>query len=109
MVRSIAGGRFDVGVIERIVERAGGIPLYVEELTKSLIESGSDSATVHIPTTLQASLLARLDRLGEAKQIAQVGAVIGREFSHDLLAAVAGPGPSRLPPTHHPLLCPGVV
>src|SRR5262249_58059457 len=51
---------------------------------------------MHIPATLQASLLARLDRLGEAKQIAQVGAVIGREFSHDLLAAVAGPDAGRL-------------
>ena len=89
MVRTIAGGRFDVGIIEKIVERAGGIPLYVEELTKSLLESGSDSGTIHIPTTLQASLLGRLDRLGEAKQIAQVGAVIGREFRHDLLEAVA--------------------
>jgi class 3 adenylate cyclase/tetratricopeptide (TPR) repeat protein len=96
MVRTIAGGRFDVRIIETIVERAGGIPLFVEELTKSLLESGSDSGTVHIPTTLQASLLARLDRLGEAKQIAQVGAVIGREFSHDLLAAVAGPDAGRL-------------
>jgi hypothetical protein len=43
MVRTIAGGRFDVGMIEKIVERAGGIPLYVEELTQSLLESGSDS------------------------------------------------------------------
>jgi class 3 adenylate cyclase/tetratricopeptide (TPR) repeat protein len=90
MVRAIAGDRFDVGMVERIVERAGGIPLYVEELTKSLLERGSDGGTIDIPTTLQASLLARLDRLAEAKQIAQVGAVIGREFSHDLLAAVAG-------------------
>jgi tetratricopeptide (TPR) repeat protein len=90
MVRSIAGDWFDTGMVERIVERAGGIPLYVEELTKSLLESGSDGGTIDIPTSLQASLLARLDRLGEAKQIAQVGAVIGREFSHDLLATVAG-------------------
>jgi len=94
VVRIIAGDRFDVGMIETIVERAGGIPLYLEELTKSLLESGS--GTIHIPTTLQASLLARLDRLGEAKQIAQVGAVIGREFSHDLLASVAGPDAGRL-------------
>jgi class 3 adenylate cyclase/tetratricopeptide (TPR) repeat protein len=90
MVRTIAGGRFDDGMIETIVERAGGIPLYVEELTKSSLESGSVGGTIHIPTTLQASLLARLDRLGEAKQIAQVGAVIGREFSYDLLATAAG-------------------
>lgn len=88
IVHAIAGDRFDTGVVERITERAGGIPLYVEELTKSLLESGSDGGKIDIPTTLQASLLARLDRLGEAKQIAQVGAVIGREFPHDLLAAV---------------------
>lgn len=96
MVRSIAGDRFDVGMVETIVERAGGIPLYVEELTKSLLESGSDGGTIDIPSTLQASLMARLDRLGEAKQIAQVGAVIGREFSHDLLATVAGLDIGRL-------------
>ncbi|MGE3742139.1 MAG: adenylate/guanylate cyclase domain-containing protein [Geminicoccaceae bacterium] len=96
MVRSIAGDRFDAGMVERIVERASGIPLFVEELTKSLLESGGDGGAIDIPTTLQASLLARLDRLGEAKQIAQVGAVIGREFSHDLLAAVAGLDAGRL-------------
>jgi class 3 adenylate cyclase/tetratricopeptide (TPR) repeat protein len=96
LVRTIAGGRFGARMVETIAERAGGIPLYVEELTKSLLESGGDSGAIHIPTTLQASLLARLDRLGEAKQIAQVGAVIGREFSHDLLAAVAGPDAGRL-------------
>ena len=96
LVRAIAGEHFDVAMVERIVDRAGGIPLYVEELTKSLLESGSDSGTIDIPTTLQASLLARLDRLGEAKQIAQVGAVIGREFSHDLLATVAGQDAGRL-------------
>ena len=96
LVSTVAGGRFDAGMIETIVERAGGIPLYLEELTKSLLESGSDSGTIHIPTSLQASLLARLDRLGEAKQIAQVGAVMGREFSHELLATVAELDADRL-------------
>jgi class 3 adenylate cyclase/tetratricopeptide (TPR) repeat protein len=96
LASTIAGGRFDAGMIQTIVERAGGIPLYVEELTKSLLENGSVAGTVHIPTTLQASLLARLDRLGEAKRIAQVGAVIGREFSHELLAAVAQSDAGRL-------------
>ena len=83
-------------VIERIVARAEGIPLYVEELTKSLLESG-DSA-VKIPASLQASLTARLDRLGEAKEIAQIGAAIGREFSFEMIAAVRGEGNASLGP-----------
>jgi len=91
IARAVAGERLDDDVIGRIVERAGGVPLYVEELTKALLEGGDDVAATDIPMTLQASLLSRLDRLDEAKQIAQVGAVIGREFPHALLAAVAGP------------------
>ncbi|MBV8869347.1 MAG: AAA family ATPase, partial [Acetobacteraceae bacterium] len=88
-------------IIERIVERTDGIPLFVEELTKTLVESGQlrkaegayvlDSPLPHlaIPTTLHASLLARLDRLNAAKRLAQVAAALGRVFSYDLLAAVA--------------------
>ena len=73
----------------RIVDRTDGVPLFVEEVTKSLIESGLDVTRADIPATLQGSLLARLDRLGpEAKEIAQIGAVIGREFSHQLVAAI---------------------
>lgn len=80
-------------VVTEIVERTDGVPLFAEELTKAVLEAGAASAPAAptIPATLHASLLARLDRLGpQAKGVAQVGAVIGREFSHDLLAAIAG-------------------
>jgi class 3 adenylate cyclase/tetratricopeptide (TPR) repeat protein len=88
-------------VIEEIVERTDGIPLFVEEMTKAIVEAGSQGAarqtaaavpsnTHAIPASLHASLMARLDRLGPAaKELAQVGAAIGREFAHVLLAAVA--------------------
>ena len=84
-----------------IIERTDGIPLFVEEMTKAVLETGSEAAAaqaismapapaITVPASLHASLMARLDRLGPAKEIAQVGAAIGREFSHRLLAAVAG-------------------
>jgi predicted ATPase len=83
-----------------IVERAEGVPLFVEELTKSILESGGSQAphfasaiplaAPTIPSTLHASLMARLDRLSDAKEVAQVGATIGRQFSFELLAAVTG-------------------
>jgi tetratricopeptide (TPR) repeat protein/ABC-type lipoprotein export system ATPase subunit len=77
---------------ERIAERADGVPLFVEELTRSILESGkAASANVEIPDSLQGSLMARLDRLtATAKEVAQVAAVIGREFDRDLLLKVAG-------------------
>jgi predicted ATPase/class 3 adenylate cyclase len=84
--------------IQGIIERTDGVPLYLEEFTKAVAEmraegdhaqSTSSSASLGIPATLHASLMARLDRLGAAKNVAQIAAVIGREFSHDLLAAVA--------------------
>jgi predicted ATPase len=84
-----------------IIERTDGVPLFVEEMTKAVLEAAGEgaieravaavpSAFVAVPASLHASLMARLDRLGSAKEVAQVGAVIGREFSHPLLAAVAG-------------------
>jgi class 3 adenylate cyclase/tetratricopeptide (TPR) repeat protein len=79
--------------VDEIVQRTDGVPLFVEELTKAIAESGPQDrpdAALAVPATLHASLLARLDRLGPvAKEIAQVGAAIGREFSYLLLAAVA--------------------
>ena len=84
-----------------IIERTDGIPLFVEEMTKAVLETGSEAAAaqaisvapapaITVPASLHASLMARLDRLGPGKEIAQIGAAIGREFSHGLLAAVAG-------------------
>ena len=82
-----------------IIERTDGIPLFVEEITKAVLEAGAGEASeraiaaiaspsVAVPASLHASLLARLDRLGSAKEVAQIGAAIGREFAHTLLAAV---------------------
>ena len=76
-------------VIEDVSERTGGVPLFVEEVTRLLLERGEDGGAHAIPPTLQQSLAARLDRLGEAREIAQIGAVLGRGFSHALLGAVA--------------------
>jgi class 3 adenylate cyclase/predicted ATPase len=91
LVTQIAGGKaLSEEVIEEIVDRADGVPLFVEELTKSVLESG---VTPHgIPTSLHDSLMARLDRLGSVRWVTQIGAAIGREFSYPLLSAV-----SRLP------------
>jgi len=77
-------------VIDAVAARTDGVPLFVEELTKAVLEAGT-SATQEIPATLADSLMARLDRLGtDAKEAAQVGAVCGREFSFGLLRAVHG-------------------
>ena len=88
-------------VAAQIVAKTDGVPLFVEELTKTVVESGllTDAGDHYelagplpplaIPSTLHDSLLARLDRLAPVKEVAQIGAVIGREFSHELLAAVA--------------------
>ncbi len=77
-------------VIEGVSERSGGVPLFVEEVTRLLLERGVDGGAPAIPPTLQQSLAARLDRLGPAREIAQIGAVLGRDFPHALLQAVAG-------------------
>jgi class 3 adenylate cyclase/predicted ATPase/tRNA A37 threonylcarbamoyladenosine biosynthesis protein TsaE len=87
------------GIREEIIERTDGIPLFVEEMTKATLEACSEGAGEQaaaavplpasaVPASLHASLMARLDRLGDAKEVAQIGAAIGREFSHALLAAV---------------------
>ncbi|MDP2620459.1 MAG: adenylate/guanylate cyclase domain-containing protein, partial [Hyphomicrobiales bacterium] len=93
IVRAAGGHALADTVIDQIITRADGVPLYVEELTKSIIEVGKSisdpEARDRIPATLQALLIARLDQLGEAKETAQVGSVFGREFSFGLLTAVA--------------------
>jgi class 3 adenylate cyclase/predicted ATPase len=88
------------GIRQDIIERTDGIPLFVEEMTKAIMEAGEEGAersaasypspTIAVPPSLHASLMARLDRLGSlAKEVAQVGAAIGREFSYELLLSVA--------------------
>jgi hypothetical protein len=83
--------------VETVIERTGGVPLFVEELTRAVLESGSGKLAGHeIPVTLHDSLMARLDRLGPAKEIIQIGAVIGGEFSYELLHAVHPVGKEEL-------------
>jgi predicted ATPase len=103
LVERLAGnGGLSRETVDEIVERADGVPLFVEELTKAVLESGeredqvaavlaaSPSPARAIPATLHATLIARLDRLGPiAKEVAQIGAVVGREFGYDLIEAVA--------------------
>jgi len=92
-------GLLAADLLVEIVERTDGIPLFVEEMTKAVLEAESEGMARHtiaavpspalaLPATLHASLMARLDRLGPAKEVAQIGAAISREFSHALLAAV---------------------
>ncbi len=102
------GKRLPEDVIQQIVERADGVPLFVEELTQTVVESGllregADRYVLYgplphlaIPTTLQDSLLARLDRLGSAREIAQEAAAIGRDVDFELLAAISGHAEAEL-------------
>jgi class 3 adenylate cyclase/predicted ATPase len=88
LIEQIAGGKaLPDEVVAQIVDRTDGVPLFVEELTKSVLESGV--SLVGIPTTLHDSLMARLDRLASVRLVAQIGAAIGREFSYQLLHAVS--------------------
>ena len=103
LVMKLAGAAaLDQELVAEIVERTDGVPLFVEELTKAVLESGGQrnriaallaagpASTMAIPATLHASLIARLDRLGtSAKEVAQIGAVLGRGFSYELIQQVA--------------------
>ena len=77
-------------VVDSVTERTGGVPLFIEEVTRLLLERGEQGGIQEIPPTLQQSLTARLDRLGTAREVAQIGAVIGRGFSYALIRLVAG-------------------
>ncbi len=83
-------------VMDGVTDRTGGVPLFVEEVTRLLLEGGAQGGAQAIPPTLQQSLAARLDRLGEAREVAQIGAVLGREFSYGLLRSVGGVGEAAL-------------
>lgn len=110
IISCVTGGKdLPQEIQEQIVSKTDGVPLFVEELTKSVLESGLvkdagcryvaavDSLPAFaIPATLLGSLTARLDRLGPAKEIAQIGAAIGREFPHQLLADVVPPSVNSL-------------
>jgi predicted ATPase len=102
IVAGITDGKtFPVEVLQQIIAKTDGVPLFVEEMTKAILESGQlkaldghyeligSLATLAIPATLQDSLMARLDRLVTAKGVAQMGATIGRQFAYDLLQAVS--------------------
>ena len=102
MVENVTSGKaLPVDVVQQIVAKTDGVPLFVEELTKTVVESGllieadghyelrSPLPPLAIPSTLQDSLMARLDRLAPVKELAQLGATLGREFSYDLLHAVS--------------------
>ena len=80
---------FSKEVIDGVNERTGGVPLFIEEVARLLLERGERGGAQAIPLTLQQSLAARLDRLGEAREAAQIGAVLGRSFSYALLGDVA--------------------
>ena len=100
MIDRVVGNKLlPANIRQDIIERTDGIPLFVEEMTKAVLEAESEGAAqrtaaaipspaLAVPASLHASLMARLDRLGPAKEVAQIGAAIGREFSHALLAAV---------------------
>src|SRR5262245_49199321 len=103
MIMRVTGGKsLPEEVTDQIIDRTDGVPLFIEELTKAVVESGlladaGDRYTVvgsipplAIPTTLQGSLLARLDHLAPVREVAQIAAALGRQFSHELISAVAG-------------------
>ena len=97
--RVVGNKLLPANIRQDIIERSDGIPLFIEEMTKAVLEAESQGAAEQtvaaipsparaVPASLHASLMARLDRLGPAKEVAQIGAAIGREFSHALLSAV---------------------
>jgi predicted ATPase len=103
MIANVTGSKaLPKEIAEQIIDRTDGVPLFIEELTKTVVESGIVTeagdhyavavpmAPLAIPTSLQASLLARLDRLAPTREVAQIGAALGRSFSYELISAVAG-------------------
>jgi DNA-binding response OmpR family regulator/class 3 adenylate cyclase/predicted ATPase len=119
--RVVGGKTLPKQVVSQILAQTDGVPLFIEELTKSLLEAGflregrdgyemiGPYPSQTVPKTLLGSLSARLDRLGPAKEIAQTGAVIGREFSHELLSAVSTASPSWLQGALEELIASGLV
>jgi class 3 adenylate cyclase/predicted ATPase len=109
MIANLTGGKvLPKEIADQIVDRTDGVPLFIEELTKSVVESGvvrevgqhyavtGPVTPLAIPTSLHASLLARLDRLAPTREVAQIGATLGRSFSHQLISEVAAMPPQLL-------------
>jgi len=121
MIDLVIGNRLlPANIRQDIIERTDGIPLFVEEMTKAVLEAGSEpeamqtaaavpSPALVVPASLHASLMSRLDRLGPAKEVAQIGAAIGREFSHALLAAVVRETGAELGSTLNRLIQAGLL
>ena len=121
VIDSVVGNKLiPASIRQDIIERTDGIPLFVEEMTKAVLEAEGEGAAAQavsmvpspmlaVPASLHASLMARLDRLGPAKEVAQVGAAIGREFSHALLAAVVRKPGAELQSALHRLVEAGLL
>ena len=121
IIDSVTGNKLlPPSVRQDIIERTDGIPLFVEEMTKAVLEAETEgdarqtaaaipSPALAVPASLHASLMARLDRLGPAKEVAQIGAAIGREFSHALLGAVAGKPEAELASALDRLIAAGLL
>jgi class 3 adenylate cyclase/tetratricopeptide (TPR) repeat protein len=119
MIDGIIGNKtLSANLRQDIIERTDGVPLFVEEMTKAVLEAGSEGAAMAaavpspalpVPASLYASLMARLDRLGPAKEVAQIGAAIGREFSYALLVAVARKPEAQLNAALDRLVAAGLV
>lgn len=122
MIMRVTGGKaLPREIAEHIIDRTDGVPLFIEELTKTVIESGmlTDAGDrfdaggpvprLAIPTSLQASLLARLDRLAPVRETAQIGAALGRSFSHELISAVAAMPQHQLDGALDQLVCAELV
>ena len=121
MIDRVTGNKpLPASIRHDIIERTDGIPLFVEEMTKAVLEAESEAVARQtvaavappaftVPASLQASLMARLDRLGPAKDVAQIGAAIGREFSHALLGAVAGKPEAELASALERLIAAGLL
>nr|MEA2797336.1 hypothetical protein [Phenylobacterium sp.] len=108
-------GRLPADIRRQILARGDGVPLFIEEITRSVLEALDDAGGAQaadqlpVPSTLQDSLIARLDRLGPAKQVARVGAAVGRSFSYELIAAIAGQPPAELRQALRDLVKSGLV
>jgi predicted ATPase len=121
MIDRVVGNKaLPANIRQDIIERTDGIPLFVEEIAKAVLEAESEGAAertiaavpllhLAVPATLHASLMARLDRLGSAKEVAQIGAAIGREFSYALLAALVRKAEAELRPALDRLVQAGLL